>query len=516
MSVNFETELINLNELKKNEKSILLVEGDIIVPDVNPDISKILLADANASVISKDSQNGKINISGCLFVNILYAPENAEENMPKLKSINTKLDFHDSFSCSSENPSVSVKADVVSVNYNVVNSRKVNVKITVELNVKAYEKNQLPVITGVLENTQAETKMKSISIHSTAVDCQKQFVFAESLEVPAAKCDIEELLKTSVTITKGECKASNNNIALSGSVNVLTLYTGFEEGFIHECMEHELPFYENIEAEGLFDDCMCNVTYDIKEISANVTYDLNGDPRMIEISVTICANITASKIYDMNILEDLYYPGKLCTPKRETKRLRKNINEGTSRVSFKNNMMLADDAPLIVRVSNVTTRPVIRECENKGDKLVLRGDITAFLIYCADDGALNSETCEFAFEHVIDIDPANSDCLCEYNVCVTGTNFNILSEREVEIRTNVEFFVRMTEEFDEHMISDCTISEMPDDIKSMPQIIIYFVQNGDTLWDIAKHYNTTIKRIKDANHIEELSAPREKILIPAR
>ena len=516
MSVNFEMKSINLNELKKNEQSILLVEGDIIVPDVNPDISKILLADANASILSKDYQNGKINIIGCLFVNILYSPEKTEENMPKLKAINTKLDFQDSIACNLENPLISATADVLSVNFNLVNSRKVNVKITVEVKTKAYIKSELELITGVAEETITETKMKNISIHSTASDCQKEFVFTDTLEVPAAKCDIEEILKTNVSITKGECKTSENNIALRGTVNVLTLYTGFEEGFIHECMEHELPFYENIEVEGLFDDCMCNVTYDIKDVSIKVTDDLNGDPRMITLSVTICANITASKVYDMEVLEDLYFPGKKCELQRETKTLRKNVNEGTSRVALKNNMMITEGMPDITKVCNVTARPVVREYEIREGKLILRGDITAFLIYCGADGVLNSETCEFAFQHSIDIDPVGENCLCEYNVCVTGTNFNILGEREVEIRTNVEFFVRMTEEFDSYMISDCIVSEMEEELKNLPQIIIYFIQKGDTLWDIAKQYNTTIKRIKDANHIDELLPPGEKILIPAR
>ena len=516
MSVNFEIESINLNELKKNEQSILLVEGDIIVPDVNPDISKILLADANASILSKDYQNGKINVMGCLFVNILYLPERTEENAPRLKAINTKLDFQDSIACSLENPLMSAVANVLSVNFNLVNSRKVNIKVTVELKTKAYVKKELPLITGISDEDMAETKKKNISIHSTTADCQKEFVFTENLEVPAAKCDIEEILKTNVSIIKGECKTSENNIALRGVVNVLTLYTGFEEGFIHECMEHELPFYENIEVEGLFEDCMCNVTYDIKDVSIKVIDDLNGDPRMIALSVTICANITASKIYDMDILEDLYCPGKKCELKRETNRLRKNVNEGTSRAALKNIMMLTDGKPDITKVYNVTARPVIREYEIRDAKLVLSGDITAFLIYCAADGVLNSETCEFAFQHSIDIDPVEENCLCEYNACVTGTNFNIMSEREVEIRTNVEFFVRMTEEFDSYMISDCTVSDAEEDLKNLPQIIIYCIQKGDTLWDIAKQYNTTIKRIKDVNHIDELLPPGEKILIPAR
>ncbi|MBE7036245.1 MAG: LysM peptidoglycan-binding domain-containing protein, partial [Ruminococcaceae bacterium] len=46
-------------------------------------------------------------------------------------------------------------------------------------------------------------------------------------------------------------------------------------------------------------------------------------------------------------------------------------------------------------------------------------------------------------------------------------------------------------------------------------MVIYFVQKGDTLWDIAKHYKTDCDRIVVLNKLEnELLTPGQKILIP--
>ena len=48
-------------------------------------------------------------------------------------------------------------------------------------------------------------------------------------------------------------------------------------------------------------------------------------------------------------------------------------------------------------------------------------------------------------------------------------------------------------------------------------LVIYFVQNGDALWDIAKKYKTTGKKICLANNMTEDDqiSPGMKLLIPA-
>ena len=512
MSVNYEAKPINLNELKKNEESILLVEGDVIVPDRCPDIAKILLCDADASIMEKECFQGKINISGNVFLNILYLPENQDDE-EKAKSINTKLDFSDAIPFGEENPMLYAKAEILSLNLRLINSRKVNVKAHVRCKVKAYIPCELSFYTPEKEYP-LEIKKQSVSLHTTAVDVQKEFVFSETLSVPSAKCDIEEILKTNVNIIKGECDIKDEKILLRGSVNVATLYSGFYDGYTIECMEHELPFSEIIDVEGLSEDEFCNVTYDIKNVSVSCQNDENGDMRELVLNLTVNANITASRIYDVEILEDLYCPGKVCELKKEIKTLKKSVSEGTSRASFKNTFTLGENAPDILRVYSVSVSPVIKESAIAEGKLTLKGESRALILYSDASGALYSQDVIFPLEYETDIDSVAGGLICEYDISLLSSSYNILSEKEIEIRTNAEFFVRLTESTQLGIITDCTITE-PEAVSS-PRIIIYFVKAGDTLWDIAKRYNTTTARIKEINRIESGITQGDKILIPAR
>ena len=83
-------EMITVNEpvLKTNEK--VLVNGDIIVPDVKSDMARILKIDADAIVEGASPVSGRLEVYGKIYITILYVPEND----PKpVCSISTEMPF---------------------------------------------------------------------------------------------------------------------------------------------------------------------------------------------------------------------------------------------------------------------------------------------------------------------------------------------------------------------------------------------------------------------------------------
>ena len=62
------TEKITLNSRGSGENVQLLTEGDMIVPDINPDIYQILKADEDVVIDKVKTEQGRINFSGRLLV----------------------------------------------------------------------------------------------------------------------------------------------------------------------------------------------------------------------------------------------------------------------------------------------------------------------------------------------------------------------------------------------------------------------------------------------------------------
>jgi hypothetical protein len=85
MSLELIREAIKINSMIGEDSTQTVFENDIIVPDVKPDIARILLIDSNVYVNSAEPVNEKIAVSGVVLYKILYISEDAEKSV---KSIN--------------------------------------------------------------------------------------------------------------------------------------------------------------------------------------------------------------------------------------------------------------------------------------------------------------------------------------------------------------------------------------------------------------------------------------------
>ena len=74
------------------KKSLQTVaEGDVIVPDIKPDIGKILEVEAEMMVHKTEVLQERVNVSGSVLFSVIYLPEEEGQNV---KSIRTTQPFY--------------------------------------------------------------------------------------------------------------------------------------------------------------------------------------------------------------------------------------------------------------------------------------------------------------------------------------------------------------------------------------------------------------------------------------
>ncbi len=61
------------------ETSQILIEGDIIVPDVKPDMENVLQSDESVFIESFDIVNGRISFKGKLNIELIYVSKSGEK-----------------------------------------------------------------------------------------------------------------------------------------------------------------------------------------------------------------------------------------------------------------------------------------------------------------------------------------------------------------------------------------------------------------------------------------------------
>ncbi len=510
MQIEFKEETMQINEPGLHQSFNLLIEGDVIVPDICPDVKEVLLTDATPQLISSRKSETAVDVSGAVNIHVLYVPE--DSNLPC--KIDAKFDFADVFPVSVADD-VALSLNTEQIEFSLIHSRKLHIKVVVSVSLRTYEMRALSFLADCPEEAPVRVRRKPINVYNVLADTVRDVTICETLEVPTAKPDIDEVVKLSVRAQRGECKIMAGKILLKGTLFVNTLYNGLDtdNGVCH--MEHELLFSEVADVPGLTDECMCHVNYQVQNIHYSLHEDASGDMRMVSLDVTLRAEIRASASQEVSVIDDCYSLSGKADVQKETLAVCDVLAEGVSHETVKELMRLPEGTSPSGAVYSLECKPHIHEIEMADDKVHLAGKLTVFALCGRADGenSLCSLVDEFDFSHDVPLDFVCHHAYTECNVDATNISFSLNAASEIEVRCHLEFYSRVICKKEVTAVKGCDICEDGADHRS--GMVIYFVQRGDSLWDIAKRYQTDESRIANVNHIEgTLLYPGQKLLIP--
>ena len=100
-----------------------------------------------------------------------------------------------------------------------------------------------------------------------------------------------------------------------------------------------------------------------------------------------------------------------------------------------------------------------------------------------------------------------------------NVGYIIKSENIIEIRASIKLSMMILKEQEINVISSISIDEEKPVIKdNISGITIYFADDSEKLWDVAKKYSTTVEEIIKANNLDEGStlSKGQRLMIPKR
>ena len=84
MVVNTTKDNLCVNKIIGEKQENFMVEGDIIVPDVKPDILNAVHTSGNVCIYKKEVLDERIKIDGNIDTYIMYLPDSKEDNLRAL------------------------------------------------------------------------------------------------------------------------------------------------------------------------------------------------------------------------------------------------------------------------------------------------------------------------------------------------------------------------------------------------------------------------------------------------
>lgn len=517
MSVELIKKPIMLSEMTQKETAQVIKERDLIVPDGKPDMQSVIQLDGEICIDQLDVTQDRVMYKGRINVCILYRTVGNSKCIYTMKG---SIPIEDFMIVEGVNKDQSIDFDysIEHMSYNILNERKINVKAIMEMTVCATGNKETSVITEIKTDSVVETKEDEIEIVSLCNEKEDKVIVKEDLTVPNNKPCIGEILKSFVQIQDEQIKRTDSELKYNGMLDIMTMYKvdGADE---IEMVAHRMPFEGAIESAQDDDEMYWDCDLSVEPSYMQVAADYNGEARILECEYIVTAKYRTYNKASYDTVSDLYCPGKNITTK-EKKLDYMNLKEKVKLdIPKKEAISIEENLPDNIEVFSVEVKPTIEDKKVENNKVILQGIMECKILLLAKDDENNDVTTlvnMVPFTQEVDMDKDADKVMLMPSVKAKDAKVYAQTKREIVIEYLLECMVDVFEQCTLNVLEEVMMEDMSkEEIDAYPSMTVYQVKKGDTLWNLAKRFNTTVKDIEQLNDLDASDNLKEgqKIII---
>jgi hypothetical protein len=505
-----------MNKLKCKSSLQLTLDDDFNVPDVKPDIYKIIKEQGGVKINDVKMLNSKLMVKGSLYFNMLYL---SDENQRPVHNISGEVPFEEVIqlndTCAGDDAIVNWELEDLSTG--IINSRKISVKSIVRLAVLVEELYDEATAVSVEGDDNVEFISKNITVTNIAVDKKDTFRVKDQVHLPSNKGNIAEILYSELELRNTEVRLQEDRFSVKGELLAFILYSSEDEENPIDYMETEIPFSSVIECNGCSEDMIEDIDFSILSRNIDIMPDMDGEERILDIEAVIEMGIKIFEEEDLELLNDVYSPHCELTPVMKEANYENLLVKNNSKVRVYDRVKVPSNQPGVLQICHSSGAVKIDEINLGENELEVNGVLEVQILYiCADDNRpFNSIKGIIPFAQVIEVRGIKSNSI--YNVKSTLEQLSVmmLDSEEIEVKAGIGLNAIVFDIIREPIITDLKVTELDyEKLREMPSMVGYIVKNQDSLWTIAKKFYTTRGRIMELNHLEEETIkPGDKLLI---
>ncbi len=487
MVVNTSKENLCINKLVNKKKEIIFVEKDMIVPDAKPDILNTICTSGVVCLYKTELQDEKLRIDGNINTYIMYLAENSDD---KVRGINTSLDFSESIEIPNAREGMNFKVDVKikSIEARVINGRKISVKATLEVTVQVYSNEEIQIVNNIENDENIQILKEDLKVNSLVGVGETKIYSKETIPVQDVD-NIAEILKIGMVVSDRDIKISYNKVLSKAEAQIKIMYLT-EDNRIGT-VTGRVPLVGFIDIPNVAEGNICNTNYELKNI---IIFPNPAEEHSINIEVETIVKCIVYEEKQINLIQDMYSPN--CDLNFNQKQVNTMINtrqiSDTKKIREKVNFEDIGTKSLI----DVDVIPnLTMDRLNAG---AFDGELECNFTFV--DGNMNVEQkrAKIPFDYSSQSFGENANTNLE--MFVTNQDFIVQDGGEINCNIDMEVVGNVSENKNINLIDE--VNQEESNFYQDYSVIVYIVKPGDTLWNIAKKFRTTVDFIVRTNGIE--------------
>lgn len=494
-----------VNKLVATKKEVILVEGDMIVPDSKPDILNTICTSGVVCIYKKEVLEEKVRIDGNINTYIMYM---ADDSKDKVRGLTTSLDFSESIQIANckEGMNCKLNTKLKSIEAKVINGRKVGIKAAIEIEINIYSNEEVEIVNNVQNAEDIQILKEDLKVNSLVGMGDTKIYAKDTVNIDNVD-NLAEILKADVAIGEKDVKISYNKILTKSEASIKIMYLT-EDNRINN-ITAKIPVVGFIDIPNVTEENMCDVDYEIKNI---VLKPNSAEEHSIYIELEISAAATVYEEKEINLIQDLYSPSENLTfnKKRITTITNKKTIRETKQVREKVNIEEIENRSII----DVDVVPMIEKENQLNNKINYEGELELRFILSNSDLQVDNRVVKIPFNYTVEEQCGDDNINRNMEMEITNQDF-IVQEGGV-VNSNIDITMNLNSYRSANMN---IIDEIQTDGEREAEdysILMYIVKKDDTLWKIAKRFGSTVEDIARINGIEDENKiyPDQKLFIP--
>lgn len=506
MQLNANKENICINQLVGQKNDIIEVEGDVIVNDVKPDVLNTISVNGNVCTYKREVVDGKIRLEGAVNVYIIYL---ADDEAGSIRSLNTSISFVQNidFAECRNGMNIDENLNIKNIECKVINSRKINVRAFLDSTVRVYSNDNIEVINDVNSIEDVQCLNTTIDVNSL-VGNESTRVYAKDTITIDNVDNLAEILKCNMSIINKDIKISYNKILAKSELQVRIMYLT-EDNRINT-ISSNIPVMGFVDMPNVSDTNICNTNYKLR----NVIIRPNN---MEEHSISVEAEIEIMcSVYDpkqINVIQDLYSP--TCDMNFSQKQVTTLVSKAELKETCSIQELISIPEIENNRIYDVQVSVNLQKENIRNGGVDYEGEITLEFLYEANNSSrFSSKIVKLPLNYSVNNSSIDEFTSIITNIEIQTQDFVVLSDGNVQSNIQLEFEISVSKNEKLNIIENINV----EDKKNCNQysMVIYFVKPKDTLWQIAKKFDSTIEEIARVNEIEDVDRimPGQQLYIP--
>lgn len=503
MEPNFSHGALKINKEIFNQTIEQPLEFEYQLPDYCTGIFKMLQFKTVPHICSFRHSGDQFTIDGNTSIKLIYIDE--EEG--NLKSIHQNIPFSKTIKLDENlnNPCAFYDVKTNYCNCKIVSSKKIEIKGSLTMSLKIYDEIEQKIMQNLSEEETIKTgihiKKDSFKTIAKQIFNSQQFKISEQIEL---ENPIEELLDLKINAVENEHKIILNKIISKATVYATIIYcSNDKKNMLTKNLK--IPVNQIIEMQGINENFMCNVEYEISSFTSNILQD----GKILKIDADAIFKSYAFLSKKIEIISDVF------STKFKFKTTKSKINLINSEKTIKENIKLTENFPSInlKKIIDLSAEFSNLKIEQINNQIKFKADLKINAYgFSNDDTIENYEKVVPVSFKIQKIIKTNSDKI-EFKLNITELKFLLDESKTLNLELDFQLNGIVNSSKKVVAIDKIEINEKEQKPKSNAALTLFYPQPNDNVWEIAKRFSACPKDIMEANGLTDDVITDEIMLI---